>query len=659
MNRTGKQNHPDIKHYQDRFAHPWIRPMEILLASLALTLLSPMMLLKLCRQWLKLNPIERIDVYGEKGTIRTLQQFDDESWLGRSPRLLSVINGDIALLGDPLIYSIEGQPDSPFKPGLFSLAASQQRMGLSFENAQIATSQALSSPLRLMMALTRCIATYALSSSRPMNRHSRRFKIMGLTFSNLTMVQVLADINERVMRPRHIGQRSTLTQYAFVNADCVNISHRNATYREQLNRCEHLLADGSGVRLASLWHGFGLKDNLNGTDLFPALCKQASEQGHRIFLLGGQDGIAETAANNMLKRFPELQIAGTHHGFFSDATPIIEQINQSQADILLVAMGAPKQDLWIAEHTSQLNVAIAIGVGGLFDFYSNRISRAPMWLRHIGMEWIWRLVQEPQRMWRRYILGNPIFLWRAFQSANNQMHDKRNAAIQFEMPTSLQHHNIRAVKAIFTRRLQRANIAISQISKRILDICASALLLMLLSPLLCLITVLIRLESPGAALYSQQRAGKNNQAFTMWKFRSMYQDADHRLKKLQQNNEMKGGVLFKMKQDPRITRIGKFIRKASIDELPQLWNVLKGDMSLVGPRPALLSEVAQYETHQRQRLAVKPGITCIWQVSGRSDIPFAQQVELDVEYIHQQSLKADVMLLIKTIPAVVLARGAY
>jgi lipopolysaccharide/colanic/teichoic acid biosynthesis glycosyltransferase len=139
----------------------------------------------------------------------------------------------------------------------------------------------------------------------------------------------------------------------------------------------------------------------------------------------------------------------------------------------------------------------------------------------------------------------------------------------------------------------------------------------------------------------------------------MYCDADARLKEIMAKNEMTGGVIFKMKNDPRIIPIGRFIRKASIDELPQLWNVFKGDMSLVGPRPALPSEVNQYSLQDRQRLEVIPGITCIWQVSGRSDIPFPQQVQLDVQYIESQSLLLDLKLLLKTIPAVLLSRGAY
>lgn len=145
----------------------------------------------------------------------------------------------------------------------------------------------------------------------------------------------------------------------------------------------------------------------------------------------------------------------------------------------------------------------------------------------------------------------------------------------------------------------------------------------------------------------------------MWKFRSMYTDADERKKELMARNEMDGGVLFKMKDDPRITKVGRIIRKTSIDELPQLWNVLKGEMSLVGPRPPVPLEVDQYSLADRRRLEVIPGITCIWQVSGRSDIPFDQQVELDVQYIESQSFWNDIRILVKTVPALLLGTGAY
>lgn len=195
--------------------------------------------------------------------------------------------------------------------------------------------------------------------------------------------------------------------------------------------------------------------------------------------------------------------------------------------------------------------------------------------------------------------------------------------------------------------------------KRLIDVAAAALLLTLFSPLYAGVALAIRLDSPGPIFFKQIRVGRWGTLFPMWKFRSMYIDAEERKRALMQENEMAGGVIFKMKRDPRITRVGRFIRKASIDELPQLWNVLVGDMSLVGPRPPLPVEVNQYSLSDRRRLDVVPGITCIWQVSGRSDIPFDQQVQLDVQYIESHSIWLDIKLLLLTVPAVLLGRGAY
>ena len=195
--------------------------------------------------------------------------------------------------------------------------------------------------------------------------------------------------------------------------------------------------------------------------------------------------------------------------------------------------------------------------------------------------------------------------------------------------------------------------------KRTFDVLAAVAAIILLSPIFIIIALLIRLESKGGALFKQERVGQNGRAFTMYKFRSMRTDAEARLVELVNSNEMESGVIFKMKSDPRITKVGKFIRKASIDELPQLFNVLIGDMSLVGPRPPLPKEVVQYSQRDFMRLAAVPGITCFWQVMGRSDIPFKQQVELDIKYIKNQSFLLDVKLLLMTVPAVLTARGAY
>lgn len=195
--------------------------------------------------------------------------------------------------------------------------------------------------------------------------------------------------------------------------------------------------------------------------------------------------------------------------------------------------------------------------------------------------------------------------------------------------------------------------------KRAVDIIFSAVALVLLAPFFLLIAIAIRLESKGPAIFSQTRVGRDGRHFRFYKFRSMYVDAEKRKAAILKDNESKDGVIFKMKQDPRITRVGRFIRKFSIDELPQLWNVLRGDMSLVGSRPPLPEEVAQYTLEDRKRLNVIPGLTCLWQIKGRSDIPFKEQVRLDTEYIRTHGIWNDLKILLKTPLAILSGKGAY
>lgn len=196
--------------------------------------------------------------------------------------------------------------------------------------------------------------------------------------------------------------------------------------------------------------------------------------------------------------------------------------------------------------------------------------------------------------------------------------------------------------------------------KRLLDIMVAALALALLTPLFAVVALLIWLTDGGPVLYWQRRAGERGRAFDMPKFRSMVVNADALRQRLAEGNQHgAAGVTFKMKKDPRITWIGRIIRRFSIDELPQLWCVLQGEMTLVGPRPALVSEVDRYGSSDRVRLAVKPGLTCIWQVSGRSELAFDQQVKLDARYVQRRSLAMDLSLLFRTVPAVLSGRGAY
>lgn len=195
--------------------------------------------------------------------------------------------------------------------------------------------------------------------------------------------------------------------------------------------------------------------------------------------------------------------------------------------------------------------------------------------------------------------------------------------------------------------------------KRLMDILGATGGILLLSPLLLVVSLAIVLEDGWPVFFAQTRVGQYGKLFKFYKFRSMVRNADKLKDTLIAQNESGDGVIFKMKQDPRITRVGRFIRRFSIDEMPQFLNVLLGDLSLVGPRPPVPREVAEYTLEERKRLHVTPGLTCLWQIKGRSEIPFKEQVRLDLEYIQSQSVWQDILIMLKTVPAVLLGRGAY
>lgn len=203
----------------------------------------------------------------------------------------------------------------------------------------------------------------------------------------------------------------------------------------------------------------------------------------------------------------------------------------------------------------------------------------------------------------------------------------------------------------------REQLLLQLLAKRIIDMAVSVIVLVVLSPLLALAALLIKLTSPGPIIFAQDRVGMNQRRFRLYKFRSMVAGADELKQELAHLNELDGPA-FKMVNDPRITPIGRFIRKTSIDELPQLFNVIKGEMSLVGPRPPLPDEVSKYQWLFRRRLSVKPGITCVWQVSGRNGTTFDEWMTMDKQYVENWSLLLDLKILLKTIPAVIFCRGA-
>ena len=409
----------------------------------------------------------------------------------------------------------------------------------------------------------------------------------------------------------------------FLNAHCANLRARDRDYAAALTRADFVMPDGIGVELAARMQGNRLTANLNGTDLVPQLLQEAARMGLSVFLFGARPGTADAAAARLAMTIPGLRIAGTRDGYDGarNERDAQAEINGSGADIVLVAMGVPMQEMWIDRNRDALNARLVMGVGALFDFLAGNVRRAPVHVRRARMEWAWRLAMEPRRMAKRYLVGNATFLARA------------------------------ATHALGTA-------GAPAIRKRTLDILLSGSALLLLSPLLLLVILAIRLDSPGPAFFKQVRVGRNGRTFGVFKFRSMYVDAERRRAELLATSDREG-VCFKSRNDPRITRVGRFLRRSSIDELPQIMNVLLGQMSIVGPRPALPVEVEAYPARALERLAVKPGITGIWQVSGRADIGFDKMIDMDLAYVRSPSTLLDLMLIGLTFRAVLSGRGAY
>ena len=433
-------------------------------------------------------------------------------------------------------------------------------------------------------------------------------EIMGLPIVNAQSGQVISKLLD--------GTRRTVF---FLNAHCANIRARNHTYRAALARADMILPDGIGVAVAAKLQGVQLVENLNGTDFVPKLLQRAAQMGQSVFLLGGRPGTAQAAATRLQHMIPDLSVAGMRDGYEGAARvdEAIDDINQSGADILLVAMGVPLQELWITQYRHRLDPRIAVGVGALFDFLAGNVRRAPSVVRRARMEWAWRLAMEPRRMARRYLLGNFEFLGRALRDSVSKL-----------------------------------------TACRFLDLGLAMVALSVLALPMGVIAAFVRLDSRGPAFFRQTRIGQNGVPFTMYKFRSMAQDAEKRRADLLAHSDREG-VCFKAKNDPRVTRVGKVLRRFSLDELPQIFNVLKGDMSLVGPRPALPEEVAAYPEQALERLQVRPGITGLWQVSGRAGIGFDRMIELDTAYVRSRSLLLNLILIAMTARAVVSGRGAY
>ncbi len=328
------------------------------------------------------------------------------------PRLLNVARGEVCWVGpeakQPAAVDFKLEQSrriAAVKPGLVCSWWVRQRTNVAYATQaetdfQYVDSHSLKADLGIGAR-----ALLAMAYGRPGNDFTEQTTILGLPLDNLTLAQAA----EEIVRPA-----TTTRQVSFVNVDCVNVSCRDTEYRLILRSSALRLADGIGLRVAGKLLRSEVRQNVNGTDLFPVLCTLMAERGLSIYLLGGRPGVAEDVAARVSASNPGLKIAGTRNGYFaaSEEAAVIAEINASGADVLLVAFGAPLQEKWIRRNQHRLRVRSALGVGGLFDFYSGRTPRAPQWLRELGLEWSFRLYQEPGRMWRRYLLGNVVFLTR-------------------------------------------------------------------------------------------------------------------------------------------------------------------------------------------------------------------------------------------------------
>lgn len=325
---------------------------------------------------------------------------------------LDVMSGKLSLCGieinSPLKHALSKRVTF-LNVGLYSLYGLHSRIGLIDQTADQAIDyHELHNGLKLHAGVLVKSVICSLLYGKAKQTSPSKFELFGISIDNLTIQESLAAVSKKNIK----GCRKIF----FINVNSINQSNKNIHLKKAINNADLKLVDGSGVRLAAKMKGLSIKDNVNGTDFLPHLCRVMENNCQSVYLLGADKGIAEQAAFQIKTAFPKLRVAGYQHGYFpkSDTNTVIERINESSADFLLVAMGSPHQELWIDQNAHRLNVGYAIAVGGLFDFVAGKIPRAPHWMREIGLEWVYRLMQEPRAKFSRYVIGNPLFVFQCW-----------------------------------------------------------------------------------------------------------------------------------------------------------------------------------------------------------------------------------------------------
>ncbi|MDD3119708.1 MAG: WecB/TagA/CpsF family glycosyltransferase [Victivallales bacterium] len=384
--------------------------------GLFLTITLPVLILLTGRRIVTGQKIfRRRTIYGRDGEPRELAYFNLNYYLWQNADLFFyVLIGRLKLIGlsikpyDPAGRTVGDSCLHDEKPGIFNLWFLRSSARIAHGGRlEVEKEYKYRHSLRadLLLVLKSIPALFFHVESR---HYEPEIELMDIKFRNLTMTAAIDMIRELIAA----GRRQRIF---FVNADCFNQATVNSSYREVLQQEACIFPDGIGVNLACKIMHNPLRENINGTDMLPFLCRMAQQQGYSLYLLGGKPGIAERMRQVLAATYPGLRIAGCRHGYFDpdrESDAVVTAINAVAPTLLLVAFGVPRQELWITEHFNRLTCPIIIGVGGLFDFYSGNIRRAPQWMREVGLEWFFRLMMEPGRMFYRYVIGNPLFLWR-------------------------------------------------------------------------------------------------------------------------------------------------------------------------------------------------------------------------------------------------------
>ena len=405
------------------------RAVDFCLAALLLTLVAPIFACLWMLSSDSSKMLKRTPRSGRWGKVFFEYAFDPDGFaevdgllrvgLRRLPVLLNILAGDMAFVGPRAVAPEELSPRDRLarrryavRPGLICLWWLRQRANIPFDGEASADADYVKTPsLRNDLGIVLRALPAVFMGTSPVVADDR-VDVLGIEIDNLTMNEALTAILAAMQRPEP-------SQVCFVNADCANIACRDAAYRQVLEGAALTLADGIGMRLAGKILSRPIRENVNGTDLFPRLSSSLSQSGQGLYLLGGRPGIAERVAEWLQEHYPQLVVSGVHHGYFSAAEEpeVIAEIARSGAAVLLVAFGAPRQDQWLARNLSATGVRVAMGVGGLFDFYSGNVPRAPLWMREVNAEWLYRFWQEPRRMWKRYFLGNGVFITRVIRQS--------------------------------------------------------------------------------------------------------------------------------------------------------------------------------------------------------------------------------------------------